>query len=146
MLSIEGYAVYAEHRMRDAGFYDEGPEQLFFAFCDVLRAVRVILDLSLQTGAMSADDAARFVADTTLMSEGWAHTQIVRALRVPLQGLTYRVGCTSVQALRAEAERRARRARRPFDELAFHDAFFSLGPVPPTTVRDLECAPAPPTS
>jgi uncharacterized protein (DUF885 family) len=146
MLSIEGYAVYAERALRRAGFYDAplpgtdwaktgAPEQLFFAWCNAFRAVRVLLDLRLQSGAMTTGEATRFVQDATLMPEGWARAQVLRALRIPLQGLTYLLGCLEIEALHADAEGLARAAGAPFDAMAFHDAFFDAGPVPPGTIR-----------
>jgi hypothetical protein len=123
MLAVEGWAVRMEHLLRRHGFYDTPEEQLFFDFCDVIRAMRVVLDLELQRGRMSGEEATRFVAETTSMPEGWAHAQVVRAKRLPLQGLTYQVGAREIERL-----------RRSFrgDELEFHERLLAAGPVPPS--------------
>jgi uncharacterized protein (DUF885 family) len=123
MLSIEGWAVHMEQLLRQHGFYDTKEEQLFFDFCDAIRATRVVLDLELQRGRMTAVEATRFVADATMMPEAWASAQVVRAKRLPLQGLTYRVGACEIARLRKSFRG---------DELAFHDALLALGPVPPS--------------
>jgi uncharacterized protein (DUF885 family) len=131
MLAVEGWAVYMEQLLRRHGFYDTPEELLFFDFCDIIRAMRVVLDLDLQRGRMTSDEATRFVAETTNMPEGWARTQVVRAKRLPLQGLTYRVGAREIE-----------RVRKSFrgDDLEFHAKLLELGPVPPSRAFEVLCA------
>lgn len=128
MLAVEGWAVHMEHLLRRHGFYDTPEEDLFFDFCDVIRAMRVVLDLELQRGRMTGEEATRFVADTTSMPESWSRAQVVRAKRLPLQGLTYQVGAREIAKL-----------RRSFkgDDLDFHEKLLSLGPVPPSRAARL---------
>lgn len=134
-IAVEGWAVHMEQLLRTHGFYDTKDELLFFAFCDGIRAVRVVLDLALHTGVMDADDAVRFVADATTMPEGWARAQVLRSKRIPLQGLTYLVGQQAIAELR--------RAFRG-DDLDFHARLLALGPVPPSASWSAGCwRPAP---
>lgn len=128
MLSVEGWAVHMEQTMLAEGFYDVGPERLFFAFCDAIRAMRVMLDLGLHARGMTDDEAVRMVTSATLMPEGWARSQIVRSKRVPLQSLTYLVGSTEIAALRSGAA-------RAVDTSRFHRALLSFGPVPPSRLE-----------
>lgn len=123
MMSVEGWAVYMEHLVRRHGFYDTPEEHLFADFCDVIRETRVVLDLELQRGRMTGEEAVRFVAETTSMPEGWARAQVVRAKRIPLQGLTYHVGAREIAKLR--------KAFRG-DDIEFHERLLALGPVPPS--------------
>lgn len=122
-LAVEGWAVHMEHLLRHHGFYDTKEQQIFFDFCDAIRAMRVVLDLELQRGRMTGEDAARFVADATMMPEGWAKAQVVRAKRLPLQGLTYQVGAREIAKLRKTFRG---------DDIEFHEKLLSLGPVPPS--------------
>jgi uncharacterized protein (DUF885 family) len=131
MVAVEGWAVYVEQLMRRHGFYDTPEEQLFFDFCDVIRAMRVVLDLELQRRRMTGAEATRFVAETTSMPETWAHSQVVRAKRLPLQGLTYQVGAREIAKLRKSFRG---------DDLDFHEKLLALGPVPPSRAFKVLCS------
>lgn len=131
MLAVEGWAVHMEHLLRRHGFYDTPEEQLFFDFCDVIRAMRVVLDLELQRGRMTGEEATRFVAETTNMPGTWAHAQVVRAKRLPLQGLTYQVGAREIA--------KVRKAFRG-DDLELHEKLLELGPVPPSRALEALCS------
>jgi len=124
MLSVEGWAVHMEQLLLAEGFYEEGPERIFFAFCDAIRAMRVLLDLGLHARGMEEEEAVRMITRATLMPEGWARSQVLRSKRIPLQSLTYLVGSTEIASLR-------RGAARELDALSFHRALLELGPVPP---------------
>lgn len=128
MLSVEGWAVHMEQTLLAEGFYDEGPERIFFAFCDAVRAMRVLLELGLHAQGMTDVEAVELVTSATLMPESWARTQVLRAKRIPLQSLTYLVGSTEIAALRAGPA-------RDLDLLSFHRALLSFGPVPPSMLQ-----------
>ena len=123
MLSVEGWAVHMEQLLLAEGFYDAGPERIFFAFCDAVRAMRVLLDLGLHARGMDEQDAVRVVTSATLMPEAWARSQVLRSKRI-----TYLVGSTEIASLRAGAG-------RELDALSFHRALLELGPVPPSRLQ-----------
>ncbi len=126
MVSVEGWAVAMEHLMREQGFFEEGPELFFLAWCNAIHAVRVLLDLELHAGDRDWDSLVRMVADATLMSDGWAAAQVIRSLRIPLQGSTYMIGAHEILELRK---------RSPVPILELHQALLDLGPVPISRVR-----------
>ncbi len=126
MLSVEGWAVYMERLLRKEGFYDEGPEQIFFAFCDALRAFRVIVDLELHCERSSAEALSKLAVSAVAMPERWAKSQILRTKRIPLQSLTYLVGALEIEALRGT---------RP--AIDFHREILAAGPVPPSRLHTL---------
>jgi uncharacterized protein (DUF885 family) len=125
MLSVEGWAVHMEQLLLAEGFYEPGPERIFFAFCDAIRAMRVLLDLGLHARGMEEEEAVRMITGATLMSEGWARSQVLRSKRIPLQSLTYLVGAHEIARLRGGAG-------RALDARAFHRALLDAGPVPPS--------------
>ncbi len=125
MLSVEGWAVHMEQLLLAEGFYEPGPERIFFAFCDAIRAMRVLLDLGLHARGMEEEEAVRMIVAATLMPEGWARSQVVRSKRIPLQSLTYLVGANEIARLRE-------RAGRALDARTFHRALLDAGPVPPS--------------
>ncbi|MDF2693720.1 MAG: hypothetical protein K0S65_2103, partial [Labilithrix sp.] len=123
MLPVEGWAVHMEQLLRQHGFYERGAETLFFSVCDAIRAARVVLDLELHAGDMDTAALERFVAEATFMSEEWARWSVLRAKRLPLQGLTYFLG---------EREIARHREQRPPGEplAAFYTRLLAVGPVP----------------
>ena len=133
LLNIEGYATYAEERMRRAGFFT-APEALTALVARALRAVRVVVDVGLHTGALDEEEAVQHLIQYAYMPEPNARREVLRFKRIPMQAITYLLGALEFERLEAEL----RRERGPrFDEPAFHEALFSFGPVPPGQVRQL---------
>jgi uncharacterized protein (DUF885 family) len=131
MLNIEGYATYAEERMRREGFYT-APEALTALVARALRAVRVVVDIGLHTGRMDEEEAVRYLMHHACMPEPNARREVLRYKRIPMQAITYLLGALELEQL-AEDCRRERGSR--FDEAAFHNELFSFGPVPPALLR-----------
>ncbi|WP_309897454.1 DUF885 domain-containing protein [Archangium sp.] len=131
MLNIEGYATYAEERMRRAGFYT-APEALTALVARALRAVRVVVDVGLHTGRMKDEEAVRHLMRHACMPEPNARREVLRYKRIPMQAITYLLGALEFERL--EEDCRRERGRR-FDEAAFHDELFSFGPVSPVLLR-----------
>ena len=128
MVSVEGWAVHMEEVMVREGFMEPGRELLFSAWCDAVRAMRVILDLELHARDASADEMTARVADATLLEEGWARQQVLRSKRIPLQSSTYLIGAMEIEALEALA-------RPSMSQLDFHRRLLSYGPVPTSRLR-----------
>lgn len=125
MISVEGWAVSMETLMRDQGFFDQD-ERFFHAWCNAIHAMRVLLDLELHAGDRGWDDLVAMVRDATLMPEGWAASQVVRALRIPLQSSTYLVGAMELAKLRERSKSWL---------LELHEAVLDHGPVPVSRIR-----------
>ena len=131
MLNIEGYATYAEERMRRAGFFT-APEELTALLARALRAVRVVVDLGLHSGRMTDEDAVRYLVERAHMPEPNARRELSRHKRLPMQSITYLLGALEFERLEADC-RRERGGH--FHEARFHDELFSFGPVPPAQLR-----------
>ena len=131
MLNIEGYATYAEERMRRAGFYTPA-EALTALVARALRSVRVVVDVGLHTGRMKDEEAVRYLVHHACMPEPNARREVLRYKRIPMQAITYLLGALEFERL--EEDCRRERGRR-FDEAAFHDELFSFGPVSPVLLR-----------
>lgn len=128
MVSIEGWAVYAEELMRREGF-ETGHAPVAVLVSHAIRAVRVLVDLGLQMGTMTREEAVATYTRGCWMPEAWARRQIVRHLRVPLQGLTYMAGRFAIEELEREA---TDAGLAPRD---FRERLLSVGPVPPAHAR-----------
>jgi uncharacterized protein (DUF885 family) len=129
MLAVEGWAVHMEQLLLEEGFYDAGAERIFFAWCDAIRAMRVLLDVGLHARGMPEEHAVTMVMRATLMPEAWARSQVLRAKRMPLQSMTYLVGSMEIRKLRDGAA-------RDLDASSFHRALLAAGPVPPGALAD----------
>ncbi|ATB27867.1 DUF885 domain-containing protein [Melittangium boletus] len=131
MLNIEGYATYAEERMRRAGFYT-AVEELTALVARALRAVRVVVDIGLHTRRMDDDAAVRYLVHHACMPEPNAWREVLRYKRIPMQAITYLLGALEFERLEADC-RRERGSH--FDEARFHEELFSFGPVSPARLR-----------
>lgn len=121
MVSVEGWAVHMEEAMVGLGFMTPGRERMFSAWCDAVRATRVLLDLGLHAERRGADEMTARVAAATFLSEGWARQQVLRSKRIPLQSSTYLIGAMEIEALQKSS------SMSPLD---FHARLLSYGPVP----------------
>ena len=153
---VEGWAVYTEKVMVDAGYAGEAPQEAKrprgvskslwkVAQSPELRAKAIalhglkfylrtvtnaILDHGVHAGTMTEDEAVRLMVDRSFQQEGEARAKWVRAQVTSTQLSTYFVGAQAWLRLRAHAESRARAANKPFDMAAFHDAALSHGAPP----------------
>jgi len=131
MVNIEGFAAYAEELMLAEGFFSD-EEALLSIVSKAIRAARVVCDLSLHSGRMSKEGAAHFLSEEAAMPRGWAEGQIARYARIPLQALTYHLGCAQIWALKKNAQRLPN-----FSQARFHAALLGVGPVPPRCAADV---------
>lgn len=151
---VEGWAVYAERFMIEAGYAGAGPaedeerpphvsKRLWQVMQDpklrakaielhalkfYLRSItNAILDQSVHAGAMNELEALELMVDRSFQQEGEARAKWIRAQVTSTQLSTYFVGAQAWKRLREEAE-----ARPDFELRAFHDAALSHGapPVP----------------
>ena len=154
-LSTEGWALYSEELMsepapgRPHGFYDPA-EHLYELQGQLLRAVRIVVDVGVHTGRMSYDQAVDvfnanidFVPDARARARAGdaaaravferAEKAIYRYSKWPTQAITYNLGKAAIIELR-EAYRAARGPGYPAKE--FHEHYMRLGPVPPPLMRE----------
>ena len=153
-MAAEGWGLYAEELMAEAapeqpfGFYS-APEYLYELQGQLLRAVRVRVDVGLHTGRMSFDEAmdyytekvdffpgARKRADADpnarAVTDG-AMRAIYRYSKWPTQAITYNLGKTAIVELRETY--RSRRGPQ-YSAREFHERFMRMGTVPPGFFRE----------
>lgn len=120
---IEGWAVYAERVMADAGF--GGPEVKMQQLKMRLRAIiNAILDNKVHTAGMTEKEALALMMQRGFQEEGEAVGKWRRASQSSTQLSTYFVGAVEHDDLRAAAERKEGAA---FDLKRYHDRVLSLG-------------------
>jgi uncharacterized protein (DUF885 family) len=160
----EGWGLYSEELMsepvanRKYGFYSAG-EYLYELQGQLLRAVRIRVDVGLHTGRMSFDDAIDYFTEHVLFTPGArsraatdpaakaAYDSALRAIyrysKWPTQAITYNLGKNAIIELREACKQRAGSA---FDPRKFHERFMSQGQIAVAFIRDAfldECGPAP---
>lgn len=152
---VEGWAVYAEHIMVEAGYAGAAPstalppavqKRLQKLLDDpqlrakaialhglkfYLRTVtNAILDHSIHAGTMDELEALELMVFRSFQQEGEAQAKWVRAQLSSTQLSTYFVGAQAWFRLREQARARAAAAGQEFDAKAFHDQALAHGAPP----------------
>jgi uncharacterized protein (DUF885 family) len=127
---IEGWGLYTEQLMHDVGYYDDRARLAQLAM-RLLRALRIVLDMELQSGELPYEAAVARAVSVGRVGESTARSEVARYSMTPTQPFSYLVGCLELERLRAASQARlgdAFRLRR------FHDRVLSYGNMPPTLV------------
>ncbi len=120
---VEGWAVYTERVMADAGF--GGPEVKMQQLKMRLRAIiNAILDQKVQGGAMTEKEAMDLMMNRGFQEEGEAAGKWRRAVQSSTQLSSYFVGAIEHDDMRAAAEKKEGAA---FDLQKYHDRVLSFG-------------------
>jgi uncharacterized protein (DUF885 family) len=142
----EGWALYAERLMDELGYLDRPEYRLGFLRAQVMRAVRVIVDIGmhLELPIPDAQDfhpgekwtpelGQQFVNARSRFPLDFMASEIVRYLGWPGQAISYKVGERVWLDARREVEREMESA---FDLKAFHAYALDLGPLGLKLLRD----------
>jgi uncharacterized protein (DUF885 family) len=128
---VEGWAVYAERMMAEAGY--GGPEVRMQQLKMRLRSViNAILDQKIQGGTMTEQEALDLMEKKGFQEEGEAAGKWRRACQSSTQLSTYFVGAIEHDAMRAAAQKKWGAA---FDLKRYNDAVLSFGSPPVKYVR-----------
>jgi uncharacterized protein (DUF885 family) len=131
---VEGWAVYAERIMADAGF--GGPEVRMQQLKMRLRMlINAILDNKVHTAGMTEKEAMDLMMQRGFQEEGEAAGKWRRACQSSTQLSTYFVGAIEHDDLRADAEKKAAARGEKFNLKQYHDTVLSLGSPPVKYVR-----------
>jgi uncharacterized protein (DUF885 family) len=130
---IEGWAVYAEKFMAEAGY--GGPEVKMQQLKMRLRVIcNAILDQSIHTANMSEQEALDLMMKEGFQQEGEAVAKWKRARLQSTQLSTYFIGATEHDQLRESAKAKA---GDKFDLKKYNDSVLSFGSPPAKYVREL---------
>jgi len=91
------------------------------------RAARLVIDTGIHHKGWTREQAIRYLADHTALSEHEVETEVDRYISWPGQALSYKLGEMKILELRAKAEKEL---GAKFDLKAFHDAVLAEGSVP----------------
>ena len=139
----EGWALYAEHMMREQGFFTDRRHEMCQHEAMLFRAARIVVDTSLHMGEMGFDEAVRFMRERANLPEPTALAEVRRYASWPTQAAAYLTGCLEILAMRERYF--AARGRSDIDTLrTFHDTLARSGGLPlPLAERALRAATPP---
>jgi uncharacterized protein (DUF885 family) len=130
----EGWAVYTEKIMAEAGF--GGPEVRMQQLKMRLRAIiNAMIDQKIHMAGMTEQEAMALMTKRGFQEEGEAAGKWRRAVQSSTQLSTYFVGAIEHDDLRAAAEKKAAANGTKFDVKKYHDAVLSYGTPPVKYVR-----------
>lgn len=127
---IEGWGLYSEQLMHELGYYTEESRLAQLAM-RLFRALRIMLDMGLHTGAVTEEEAVTQAVSVVGLSEPTARTEVARYTMSPTQPSSYLVGCLELERLRAASKARLGAG---FTDREFHDRVLSYGHMPPALV------------
>ncbi|MGB3341128.1 MAG: DUF885 domain-containing protein [bacterium] len=133
---IEGWALYCEEFMARSMLYQD---DTLGALINVLqgvkfRAARVIVDVMLQTGQMSYDEAVTYMSDVMNRDRRYVAREVGRYITDPGQASSYLLGKVQLLAL-LDDFRKAQGA--DFSLKEFHDNLLSHGSIPVALIKRL---------
>jgi hypothetical protein len=129
---VEGWALYCEQLMDEAGYYGSVEARLFQLVNLLWRAVRVVLDVGLHTRGMTAAEAVDYMVQHLPIERPSAEAEVRRYCAWPTYQLCYAVGRRELLRLRDAYRERAGPA---FDARRFHDELLTYGGLPVSLAR-----------
>lgn len=129
---IEGWALYCEEMMYDAGFYSDPRSRLLQLKDQLWRACRVIIDVGLHTGNMTFEQAVDLLVDGAKLQRVHAEKEVTRYTFTPTQPMSYLVGKRQIVELRRDYQNKA---GADFNLKKFHDLILGFGSIPVCLIR-----------
>jgi uncharacterized protein (DUF885 family) len=138
---VEGWALYAERLIDEAGFYKDDPiSRIGYLQDQLMRAVRLVVDTGLHALRWTREQAIAWMHEHTGNALDGVTSEIDRYCATPGQACGYKIGQLEILRLRDKA----RKALGPrFDLRDFNDAIIRAASVPITvleTAIDMEIA------
>jgi uncharacterized protein (DUF885 family) len=123
----EGWALYAEHLGKDAGFYQDPYSDYGRLEADMWRAIRLVVDTGVHSEHWTRQQMVDYFHDHSNIDETTVQTEVDRYIAWPGQALAYKIGQMKILELRARAEK-ALGAK--YDIKAFDDVVVDAGALP----------------
>ncbi len=132
---IEGWAVFSEKVMLDAGYGDNAPEMwLVWMKWNLRSVVNTILDYEIQTANLSRDAALTMMMREAFQEQTEATEKWRRATFSQVQLASYFNGYAEITALRDDERARL---GKDFSVKNFNNTFLSFGSAPVRDIRKL---------
>ena len=123
----EGWALYCESLGKELGCYTDPYQHMGALGDEMLRAIRLVVDVALHTGKMTREEAIQYMLDHESLTEEYATEEVERYMAVPAQALSYKIGSLKIRELR---NRYASENADSFKLSDFHDELLRYGCMP----------------
>lgn len=131
---LEGWGLYAERLGHDMGLYSSPYQEFGRLAGEAWRATRLVTDTGIHSMHWTREQAMRFFAENTMLSEGNIRREVERYFDDPGQATSYMIGQLRILELRE----RARQALGPrFDIRDFHTVVIENGALPLDMLSEL---------
>ncbi|MFL5510973.1 MAG: DUF885 domain-containing protein, partial [Gemmatimonadales bacterium] len=131
-IMVEGWALYCEQLMEEAGYYQTTETRLFRLVNLLWRAIRVVLDVGLHTRGMSPAQATDYMVEHLPIERANAEAEVRRYCAWPTYQLSYAVGRRELLSLRQSYQQQAERGG---NLRHFHDDLMQYGGLPVSLAR-----------
>jgi len=129
----EGWAHYCETLGYPFGLYKDPVQHIGALGDQMLRAIRLVVDVGLHTGKLTREEAIKFMTDNNNYSEHDAEEEVERYMSWPGQALCYKIGSLTIISLR---DKYRKQLGAKFNIAAFHDEYLKDGCLPLTVLID----------
>ncbi|PHR60440.1 MAG: hypothetical protein COA43_06920 [Robiginitomaculum sp.] len=133
----EGWATYVESLGQELGLFQSFEQQLGHLDYNLVRAIRIILDVHINYNGWNKQRMALFWQEhmpERLQEQSIIDREFARINKMPMQAMTYNIGADFIHGLRKSEEQRL---GDQFDIKEFHDTLLRLGPVPLNTLDEI---------
>ena len=131
---VEGWAVYAEQIMMDAGFGNNEPEMRLMWYKWHLRSVcNTILDYSVHTANMSKEQAIKLLTREAFQQQAEAEGKWKRVSVSSVQLTSYYTGYKEIMALREEWKKKQ---AGKYKQKEFNEKFLGYGSAPVKYIKE----------
>jgi len=127
----EGWALYIESLGKQLGCYSDPYQQMGALNNEILRAIRLVVDVGIHTGKMTREQAIAYMLANQSISEQDAVSAAERYMALPGQALSYKTGELEIQKIKQKFKTRL---GKRFNIIGFHDALLSQGDMPLTVL------------
>src|SRR5436190_16055391 len=131
-LLSEGWGLYCEELANETGYYTDKRERLMQLNWRLQRAARILLDVRLHTGAITYDDAVKFLVDEVKLNKPQAESSVNAYSQSPTYFPTYLLGMLEIHRIREKC--RARLGAR-FTLKEFHERVLAFVNVLPALIE-----------
>ncbi|MDP9081330.1 MAG: DUF885 domain-containing protein [Bacteroidota bacterium] len=129
----EGWGAYCEELGKDLGVYKTPYDELGKWEWDLVRSVRVPMDIGLNYYGWTDEQALAFWKKNIKNQDDIALREIARVKRWPAQCITYKYGAGQIMQWRQTIQKRE---GAKFNIRNFHDRILNLGSLPVFMVRE----------
>lgn len=130
----EGWSAYVEEFGKELGVYRLASDELGAVEWDLVRSIRVVLDVGINYEGWSDERAHAYWRQQLPMLPHLAEREIARVRNWPAQAITYKYGAALIRDLRAAEQSRLGAG---FDIKTFHDTLLRNGAMPLSVMPSL---------